>query len=211
MRTLRALFLFAAIGASPAAAAPAAPVGNDAAFEARVVIRTYQGSLVPSAARLAALAVASSILREAGLYVEWRTCEEEAGQGVSDPCADSLGPKELMIRFLRCPLSPNKAGQVPLGTSVIDTHAAAGSLATIYVDRVARLARDSRTEIDTLLGRAIAHEIGHLLLGTPSHPPTGLMRAVWSTPALQRDDTGDWLFTPRDARSMRDALFFDRH
>lgn len=206
MRTLRALLVLAAIGASPAAALAA----DEAAREASVVIRTYQGSLVPSATRLPALAVAGGILRDAGLNVEWRTCEEEAGQSVSDPCAEPLGANELMIRFLRRPLSPNKTGQVPLGTSVIDTRAAAGSLATIYVDQVARLAREARTEIDTLLGRAIAHEIGHLLLGTTSHTPTGLMRAVWSTPAL-RDGAGEWLFTPSDAQSMRHALFFDRH
>ena len=186
------------------------PVVNDAPIAAMVVIRTYQGSLVASATRLSALAVAGGILRAAGLAIEWRMCEEGTGQNNSDPCAEALGPNELMIRFLRRPLSPDKAGQVPLGTSVIDTHRAAGSLATIYVDRVASLARDSRTDIDTLLGRAIAHEVGHLLLGTTSHTPTGLMRAVWSTPAL-RAGAREWLFTPGDARSMRDALFFDRH
>ena len=59
------------------------------------VIRTYHGGLVPSATRLPALAVASGILRDAGLDVEWRMCEEEAGQAGADPCAEPLGPNEL--------------------------------------------------------------------------------------------------------------------
>ena len=116
-----------------------------------------------------------------------------------------------MIRFLRRPVPLDYAGQAPLGTSLIDTRAGSGSLATIYVDRVARFARDSGTQAGVLLGRAIAHEIGHLLLGTTAHTRTGLMRAVWSSDALQRSNAADWLFTPSDARAMRDGLFLNQH
>ncbi|HEY3043473.1 MAG TPA: hypothetical protein VGJ39_05595 [Vicinamibacterales bacterium] len=186
------------------AMAPAA-----AAAEKRVVIRTYQSGLVSSGDLSSALSVAADILKTAGLEPQWRICAEEPEQPGSDACAEPLGPNELAIRFLRRPLSPNSAGHVPLGSSLIDTRAGSGSLATIYVDRVTGFARDSGTQAGVLLGRAIAHEIGHLLLGTTSHTRTGLMRAVWSTRALQRNRAGDWLFTPNDARSMRDGLFPD--
>src|SRR5579859_1082509 len=33
-------------------------------------------------------------------------------------------------------------------------------------------------------GRAMAHEIGHLILGTNSHSPTGIMRASWRSKDL---------------------------
>ena len=67
-------------------------------------------------------------------------------------------------------------------------------------------ARTSRTRADVLLGRALAHEIGHLLLGTTPHASTGLMRALWSTATLKRDNADDWLFTPADAQSTRDGV-----
>jgi len=35
-----------------------------------------------------------------------------------------------------------------------------------------------------LLGRALAHEVGHLLLRSPGHSPGGLMRAVWTDEEL---------------------------
>jgi hypothetical protein len=96
--------------------------------------------------------------------------------------------------------------QVALGYSLVDTRLRAGALATVYVDRVAALAAAFRLDVRTLLARAIAHEVGHLLLGTANHAPAGLMRAVWSQHALRHERPGDWIFTPRDAQAMRDAV-----
>jgi hypothetical protein len=207
--TLRTLvILILVVGTLPGAAGASEPV-----FDARdvpVTIRTYQGPFLTPAHHRSALAIATEILKAAGLGVQWRICEDGIAQD-SDPCSAPLGPNELAIRFARQPLPPNYRGPLPLGYAVVDTQARSGSLATIYVDRVDRLARDSGTRTDALLGRSIAHEIGHLLLGTTSHTPTGLMRAIWSSKALQRNQAGDWLFTPHDARSMRDALFLDQH
>ena len=179
-------------------------------FALRVAIRTYQSELVSPGDLPSALSVAAGILEIAGLEPQWCICADEPDQTGADRCAEPPGRKELMIRFLRRPVPLDYAGQAPLGTSLIDTRAGSGSLATIYVDRVARFARDSGTQAGVLLGRAIAHEIGHLLLGTTAHTRTGLMRAVWSSDALQRSNAADWLFTPSDARAMREGLFLNR-
>jgi hypothetical protein len=74
------------------------------------------------------------------------------------------------------------------------------------VERVSALAATCHLDVRTLLGRAIAHEVGHLLLGTADHAPDGLMRAAWSQHALRHERPGDWVFTPRDAQAMRDAV-----
>ena len=81
-----------------------------------------------------------------------------------------------------------------------------GALATIYIDRVTWLADSAGVDARLVLGRAIAHELGHLLLGTNAHSDAGLMRAVWSCDALQRNTTVDWLFAPADASAMRQAV-----
>jgi hypothetical protein len=39
-----------------------------------------------------------------------------------------------------------------------------------------------------VLGRALAHEIGHYLLASPAHTATGLMRATQSIQSLVKDD-----------------------
>jgi hypothetical protein len=56
-----------------------------------------------------------------------------------------------------------------------------------------------------LLARAIAHEIGHLLMGTTQHASNGLMRAVWSQAELRRKAAADWEFSKAEAQAMRRA------
>ena len=57
--------------------------------------------------------------------------------------------------------------------------------------------------LDQLLGHAIAHEIGHLLLNSSAHSPAGIMRARWNTKDLLRAARGDLLFNALQAESMR--------
>src|SRR5439155_10444253 len=54
-----------------------------------------------------------------------------------------------------------------------------------------------------LLGRVVAHEVGHLLLGTTAHSATGLMRARWNDEEARRDHPMDWLLSWADARQVR--------
>jgi hypothetical protein len=68
------------------------------------------------------------------------------------------------------------------------------------------MARSAGLDAGTLLGRVMAHEIGHLLLGTANHRPTGLMRAEWSTALLQRRIANDWRFSTLDAASAREGV-----
>jgi hypothetical protein len=186
--------------------ATASTPAADRSAESRLIIRTYDTTSLSPAARTSALATATQILQVAGLDVAWRPCESIPAE--ANTCPAPLGAGELAIRFLlfRPPARTGNANRVQLGYSIVDRHAHAGSLATIYVDSVAKLARDAGTHADVLLGRAIAHEIGHLLLGTTSHGRKGLMRAIWSAEALQRDQTDDWLFTASDAGGLRRSM-----
>ncbi len=54
-----------------------------------------------------------------------------------------------------------------------------------------------------LLGRAIAHEVGHLLLPGGRHSPSGLMRAPWVYEELMENRREDWVFSPQDGRQLR--------
>jgi hypothetical protein len=227
---LSALLLLVPMGILPgtavassndAAGRPDVPDTPSRPSRTALAIRIYHGGLVRPENLVAAVTAAGGILGTAGLDVYWRIClAQPEGAGV-DPCGEPLGAREVTIRFLvGGPLAPNppanvvqgsQVSRVPLGTSLIDTETGAGSLATIYVDRVAGLALDARTRADILLGRAIAHEIGHLLMGTTGHARTGLMRAIWTTGELRRDDATDWLFAPGDGRSMQLALLTVRH
>jgi len=186
------------VGVVPANAAVVDP-------DLRVVIRTYDASAAAGDLTVAQ-AAATAILDQAGIVVTWVRCDAVLVPRDENPCVAPLAANELAIRFVRLAAHLAEDDLVTLGDSLVDTQRRAGSLATIYVNRVAALAGRCRIDVRTLLGRAVAHEIGHLLLGTSAHASSGLMRAAWSQNALRRERAEDWAFTPPDARAIRDAV-----
>jgi hypothetical protein len=144
-----------------------------------------------------ALDHARKALEAASIDVVWRTCPAHP------PCDAPMAPGELAIRIVRSPVPPRYTGTLPLGDAMIDTRAGTGVLATIYVDRIEWLAREAGADRRALLGRAIAHELGHLLLATTTHGPVGLMRAQWSQEEVRRGQPRDWNFAPAELAAMR--------
>ena len=55
------------------------------------------------------------------------------------------------------------------GYALVDGEAQGGRLATIFADRVTAAALRLHVNRPTLMGRMLAHELGHLLLGSNSH------------------------------------------
>lgn len=95
-----------------------------------------------------------------------------------------------------------------LGESILDSKTGRGTLATIYADRVDATALAARTGRLQALGRVIAHEIGHLLLGTPEHSSSGLMRRLMSPDDLRVTDRDAWLFTSTQREHLQQEDWF---
>ena len=89
---------------------------------------------------------------------------------------------------------------------MLDHSVHSGTLATIYLEPAERLAREARVTTGTVLARAMAHELGHLLLGTNTHSPRGLMRPVWTAEELTRNEPRDWTIPRAEGKKMSDAL-----
>ena len=169
-----------------------------------LVVRLYGGPAVSTYDRQSALEEAKTILRHAGFAPEWVTCPAD----VPPPqrCTVPLHGAELAVRFATAPPQANPLQWLSLGYSLVDPGTQSGALATVYLDRVKWLATASTAEVATLLGRAIAHELGHLLLGTPQHGRFGVMRAVWSSQMVRNSRPSEWRFSAREARQMRAAV-----
>ena len=157
----------------------------------RLVVRTYNNAGVTAAAMTEARGVASVILEGARLQAVWRDC--------ASACGDAPGPREVIVRIVA---APQGIVADSLGCALIDVLDGAGILATVYSDRINVVASRTGVDAGTLLGRAVAHEIGHLLLGTTHHSASGLMRALWSDRELQRRVTADWTFAPDEVASI---------
>lgn len=195
-----------------AATIPAAAAVTDEPY-VPLVIRLYDVGPA-SGVDEGAVQEAQLILAGAGFAPEWVRCAP-GDPATAERCAQPLGGAELAVRLVAAAGRQGAANQegsrrrtdrASLGYSLVDPRTRSGALATIYLDRVAWLASEARADTPVLLGRAIAHEVGHLLLGTAQHARSGLMRAVWARDAVRGSRAGEWRFLAAEARRMRHAV-----
>jgi hypothetical protein len=171
-----------------------------------IVVRTYTHPDWAEDLR-AARRTAGAILGGANIEVTWLECGLPSGVSeAANRCADSLRANELVVRILPAGSRDSRPHVDALGFALVDLDAGGGSLATVYADRVRLMARGARADAAELLGRTIAHEIGHLLLGTNQHGRGGLMRASWTGADLRRNLPLHWLFGSKEAHTMRSTL-----
>ena len=133
-----------------------------------LTIRSYRHSLSPREFD-EARDVATAILAHSGIHVMWIACWPVAAAD----CARPLGVNELIARFAAAADANAQSHAGSLGFSMIDGSTGPATVATVYVDRVERLARDVRVDAALIIGRALAHEIGHTLMGTTRHAGDG--------------------------------------
>jgi hypothetical protein len=114
---------------------------------------------LPPALLANAEVLAADVYRDIGVAIDWTGCGEDDGALEVDLMKrDEIGE----------PVADVTLGFAEPGTSV----------ATVLYDRVAKFARRYGLKGDVLLGYAIAHEVGHLLLPPHSHSIAGVMRAT---------------------------------
>ena len=170
-----------------------------------MVVRVYNTAGLPRGEVAAAQRVADRIFKAAGIRVRWRECRTVKGPSASadDACDDVPQARELIARLVTGGADPSAS---MFGYALIDATGQAGTLATVFTDRIGRAAGRLRVPRATLVGRTLAHELGHLLLGSNSHGLRGLMRAWWADTDLRRDADDDWRFLDREAANMTQAL-----
>jgi len=159
-----------------------------------LLVQTYDATGVSPRTLDEARSSASVVLAAAGIEPIWRPCH------VAGCIQRPKPPHMVMIRIVKStPLSERGS----LGFAAVDLANHSGMLATVYLDRVDALAAEAGADRGELLGRVVAHEIGHLILGTTHHSSIGLMRATWTADELRRRWAFDWMFSSQEAREMR--------
>ena len=166
-----------------------------------IAIRVYDYFGVPPGDIARARSASERILLTAGVQAEWRNCGPIVRVPVV-PCDHPLTARQFVVRIQAARAS---AGFI-LGYSVIDRGRLAGQVATVFGDRIQQTSGRLRIDAGTLLGRVIAHEVGHLLMGTTTHTYEGVMSAHWSDTMLQRGTSVDWRFQLADANRVEQSL-----
>lgn len=169
-----------------------------------ISLRVYNSADIPARDLNRARRVLSDIFIGAdGIGMTWQECGK-ADRSAS-PCQRVLAPAELVIRVVRTPIVPPGASVV-FGYSYVDTATRRGTLATVLANQIEDAAVRTHTDVSVLLARVIAHEVGHLLMGSADHRVRGVMRTRWSDAARRRLDSTEWSFSHDEAIALKQGV-----
>jgi hypothetical protein len=179
--------------------------GTATAEATDIVVRVFNNYGVPPDDLRDAQTYAAASLSGAGVNVTWINCWHGALEAADAParCREDVGG-DLVLRLQRA-ATANGDRYVSLGFALVMPEGTP-FLATVYADLAEGVAMRAGVAVQPVLGRAIAHELGHLLLNTNSHPDDGLMRGAWSQQELRRNVSRDWEFQEQEAASLRAAV-----
>lgn len=113
-------------------------------------------------------------------------------------CEDRPSLPELRVQILA--RAPPGFAVHALGYSL--PCAKRGIQVTIFADRAAKVSETGWATFGRVLGYAIAHELGHVLLRSGVHDTAGLMKAFWSKRDWQRAAVSVIPFSPTDVRRI---------
>jgi hypothetical protein len=184
----------------PLSAATPSPSGSSANI---VNVSVYNDTGAPADLLVQAESIATRVFEQAGVRVKWINCPVVVpGLPDSEICRKAIFPTYFQQRIV----SPHPGlSESSFGVSYLSPEGI-GCYSYIFYARIAEQHRRNEQNAAVLLGHVMAHEIAHLLLGTNSHSPSGIMHAHWYHQELAAADKGLLLFTPDQARAMTERL-----
>lgn len=203
--------------AAAAAVLMASSVGAAGSSDPTATIRVYNYAAVSNAVLKDAEKETARIFTAAGINTAWLDCSgsrvpprsglTQAGE-VTTPCSASIGG-DIVLRIL--------SRSSPASTAFRDTmfgFAEGGFVASVFYARLQDVADGvygNRSAISLILGDVIAHEMGHLLLGTNSHSRTGIMNGKWDPEYLRLAAEGFQTFSTKQSAVMRATVLRRQH
>jgi hypothetical protein len=172
-----------------------------------LILSLFNDASVPAEILTQGEARAARILAHAGIEVEWLNCGAR-GSHVPDqfeqpsPCVRIAYPSHLSVRIV---LTAQSVREDIFGEAYTDSRGR-GTYIKLYYAHLAEPNAYLPIGEAELLGCVIAHEVGHLLLGTESHSHEGIMQGRWEVAQLREAGKGNLQFTPSQAALMRACL-----
>jgi hypothetical protein len=141
---------------------------------------------------------ANLIFRQAGVDVEWADCPlNDNEESLYPGCPQVLDATVLFLRiFPATAAKRNRSGEAFV----------AARIANIFWNRVQERAQRLNVSAPRFLAHTLAHELGHLLLGSNSHSATGIMTAHWDARAMTRICQEGLYFNSHQSEVMRAGI-----
>ena len=149
--------------------------------------------------------VAGEILQKAGVATRWIDCP--IGSSGTGACSSPVSTLDFFVKLLPHSMSDRlrQPGGV-LGSAFEGSGNQFGYMAFVFYDVARESAAERQVDFGELLGDAVAHELGHLLLGTNSHSGSGLMCAFWSVNQLRLAAQGLLAFSDAETKGIQAAM-----
>jgi len=170
-----------------------AMISGDGIGEQQVNVMVQIGTGVQHAIVKRGLEEAARIYRRGGVVIEWRDLTV-----VRDPSC-------LLLTVLLRDAVRVEAAKPALGTAPRGQRGS-GRMSYVFLEPIVTLASLHGVDASLVLGAAIAHELGHLLLPGRDHTDEGLMRASWGGAEAKAANRGALRFLPSDFTAMRGRL-----
>jgi hypothetical protein len=163
-----------------------------------MVIDVVNSAGIPARDLEQATRLAARILITSGTTIIWRTSAGNLQGPITSPAMTTLNYDVRLKIADSAPSSvPNRTLAYALPSVRIGTNI------TIFYDRVKRVSQDVEIDSASVLGLVIAHEIGHMLLRSTKHSPTGIMKAPWTKSDIQHAAARLGEFTSLDRSIIR--------
>jgi hypothetical protein len=169
----------------------------------KIEVDIYNYSAISAEILARAEGETASIFQRIGVATAWLVCPLNSEEAVRNrTCALPGGPTRLTLRLL----SNSMANALQVGSDIFGSarqpqNEAFGVVADVYADRTRELAHGH--EFEVVLGRVIAHELGHLLLGKNAHSAAGIMHTPWRARDLESTREAAMSFLPGEAKRIR--------
>ncbi len=168
----------------------------------RIIVRVYDQAGVKQGTLGMADRLASRVFKKAGVRIAWVHCAMD-GSEANPVCARTIKPNEISLRLLRrCEAVRRSYGHSAGGVAMRLSEESGSGFITLFYDRIKELAVGWDVLLELVLGHAMAHEIGHLLLPPGSRSRTGIMRANLKEEDWEQAARGKLAFTKEQSQTI---------
>jgi hypothetical protein len=168
-----------------------------------ITVALYDDVQLPPQALTDAEDEATRIYQKAGISILWMSCKSSRTDAQPDlRCQDPPSAMHLNMRIV--PHAPTSSDGI-LGVAFLSSEGN-GAYSDVFYDAVEKVDQDWHIGLVRVVAHVMAHELGHLILGSNGHSPHGIMCPRWHGNELHLACMGALLFSEEQARLMRKRL-----
>jgi hypothetical protein len=168
-----------------------------------ITIRVYDFAHVDPKAFLSAEGKATRILADAGLDAHWVDCAISPADLDNNPSCHSASQTNVYVLRIETNAMAALHEKSQNASGVTNDCGTGSCTASIFYDRIRDLASGYTAPTNVLVGRVMARQVGHLILGANSHSQAGIMQDSLSFRQLSTLASNQLLFTPEESRMMK--------